>query len=177
MCQIGLFTAFIAVLSLLSIPMPGGVPVTLQTFAISFSAVILGMRKAAMTSIIYVLLGTVGVPVFAGFQGGVHVLAGPTGGFLISLPIMALIVGFAAKRSSSFVLAIALAFGSIVNLALGSLQFAFVTRVSLHTAFTLAFAPFILIEGLKMIVVLISAPALRNQLRKARILQEDNNYE
>ncbi|MBQ9248015.1 MAG: biotin transporter BioY, partial [Ruminococcus sp.] len=77
-----MFAALIAVCSILSIPI-GEVPITLQTFAVCLAAAMLGWKRGTLSVLIYVLLGAVGVPVFAGMTGGVGILAGPTGGYII----------------------------------------------------------------------------------------------
>ena len=92
LCMIGVVTAVIVIMAQISIPMPLGVPMTMQTFAITLAGIILGSKKGAVASLIYVLLGAVGVPVFANFSGGYQLLVGPTGGFIISFPIMAFII-------------------------------------------------------------------------------------
>ena len=65
LCMIGVVTAVIVIMAQISIPMPLGVPMTMQTFAITLAGIILGSKKGAVASLIYVLLGAVGVPVFA----------------------------------------------------------------------------------------------------------------
>lgn len=87
-CYAGLFAAVIAVMAQISIPMPLGVPMTMQTFAITLAAVVLGSKLSAIATLVYLLLGAVGVPVLANFSGGIDKFVGPTGGFLISFPIM-----------------------------------------------------------------------------------------
>ena len=62
-CHIALFTALIAVLAQISIPLPGGVPLTLQTFAVPLAGLVLGCRRGTLATAVYVLLGAVGVPV------------------------------------------------------------------------------------------------------------------
>ncbi len=69
-CYIALFTALIAVLAQISIPLPGGVPLTLQTFAVPLAGLVLGSKRGTIATAVYVLLGAVGVPVFAGFSVG-----------------------------------------------------------------------------------------------------------
>ena len=75
----GMFTAVLVILSQLAIPMPTGVPITLQTFAVALTGVVLAWKLGLASTIIYILLGTVGVPVFSEFSGGLHVLVGYTG--------------------------------------------------------------------------------------------------
>ena len=63
-CYAGLFAAVIAVMAQISIPMPLGVPMTMQTFAITLAAVVLGSKLSAISTLVYVLLGAVGVAMF-----------------------------------------------------------------------------------------------------------------
>ena len=79
--HIALFTALMAVCAWITIPF--AVPFTMQTFAVMLAAAVLGTRRALLSLILYLALGTVGIPVFSGFTGGFGVLAGPTGGYLI----------------------------------------------------------------------------------------------
>ena len=79
----GLFAAVLAVLSQLAIPMPGAVPLTLQTFGVALCAYVLGWKLGTLSYLIYFLLGLAGVPVFSNFTGGISKLFGPTGGFLL----------------------------------------------------------------------------------------------
>lgn len=95
---IALMTAATAVMAQLAIPMPGGVPMTLQTLAVTLAGVILGQQRGTISMVVYLLIGAVGVPVFSSFTGGAGVLIGPTGGFLWSFPAMALIIGYGADK-------------------------------------------------------------------------------
>ena len=76
-----LFAALTAVCAWLSIPMPD-IAFTLQTFGVLLTLGILGGKWGTASILIYLALGTVGLPVFSGFRGGVGVLLGPTGGYL-----------------------------------------------------------------------------------------------
>ena len=115
-CSIAIMTAITVVMAQISIPMPMGVPMTMQTFAITLAGVILGSKKGGLSILVYVLLGAIGVPVFAGFSGGVQNLIGPTGGFIISFPIMAYVIGLGVehrKKKGMFVLMLIL--GTVLN--------------------------------------------------------------
>ena len=70
LCYVGLFTAVIVIMAQISIPMPLGVPMTMQTFAITLAAVVLGAKLSTISCTVYLLLGAIGVPVLAGFTGG-----------------------------------------------------------------------------------------------------------
>ena len=76
---VGMFTAVLAVLSILQIPMPTGVPITLQTFAMALCGYVLGWQSGVAAPLLYIVLGTVGVPIFEGMSAGPGVLFGYTG--------------------------------------------------------------------------------------------------
>jgi biotin transport system substrate-specific component len=65
------------------------VPFTLQVLVVILSGFPLGLRYGALAQAIYVLVGAIGVPVFAEFSGGLDRVLGPTGGYLLSYPIAA----------------------------------------------------------------------------------------
>lgn len=100
----GVFATITAILSQVSIPMPAGVPLTLQTFAISLAGIILGSKRGFVSILVYVLIGTIGLPVFSGFSGGIGTIVGPTGGFILSFPIMSFIIGLVCKKTDNKIL-------------------------------------------------------------------------
>ena len=138
----GLAASLIAVLSVWQIPMPLGVPLTLQVFAVAFCAYTLGAGRAFFATAVYIVLGAVGLPVFSGFQGGAAVLFGPCGGFIAGfLPLCLLCGAGRAKRA-----ALALLFGALGLLlchAAGCGYYAFVTKTPLFESFLSASLPFI----------------------------------
>lgn len=93
LCLTGLFAAVIAVLSLFSIPTPWGMPFTLQTFAVALAGYVLGARCGCLATLLYILLGVCGLPIFSGMHAGISVLAGPTGGYLFGFFALALLCG------------------------------------------------------------------------------------
>lgn len=76
-CYAGLFAAVIAVMAQISIPMPLGVPMTMQTFAITLAAVVLGSKLSAIATLVYLMLGAVGVPVLANLPAASTSLSAP----------------------------------------------------------------------------------------------------
>ncbi|MDD3970645.1 MAG: biotin transporter BioY, partial [Clostridia bacterium] len=78
----GMFTAIIAVMSQLAIPMPSGVPATLQTLAIVITGLILGVKAGTVSVGLYITIGAIGLPVFSAFRSGLGTLFGVTGGFI-----------------------------------------------------------------------------------------------
>ena len=92
-CMIAMLTAVTSVLSIMQIPTPWGVPFTLQTAAVALSGYVLGEKYGTISTILYVLLGTIGVPVFAGMSAGPGVLFGATGGYIFGFIFMTFLCG------------------------------------------------------------------------------------
>lgn len=92
---VAVFAAFIAVCALLpAFPVgPAGVPITFQTLAIYLTALILGGKRGSAATALYVVVGLIGVPVFAGGAGGFGVLAGPSAGYLLAFAPAAALIG------------------------------------------------------------------------------------
>ena len=78
-----LCAAVTCILAPISVPLAGEVPISLATFAVLLSGILLGGRFGAISQLVYVLLGSVGVPVFAGWTGGIGITLGVTGGYII----------------------------------------------------------------------------------------------
>jgi len=151
LCFISLFTAIIAIMAQIVIPMPYGVPMTLQTLAISLSGILLGPKRGAISTLLYVLLGAVGVPVFAGFNGGLGAVFGPTGGFIMSFPVLAFAAGFGAARNNAKWLYGGIVAGIIFNYICGVFYFSIVTSNDLATSFITCVLVFIPTDILKII--------------------------
>jgi biotin transport system substrate-specific component len=116
MILVAMFAVLTAVGAFISIPIPP-VPVTLQFLMCILSGAVLGAKKGAMSQILYVFMGLVGLPIFAGGKGGIGHVMSPTFGYLIGFVVCAFIVGKAVESSKSF--SIARAFGgALIGLAL-----------------------------------------------------------
>lgn len=160
LCATGIFAAATVVLSQIAIPLPmTAVPLSLGVVAVYLSGMFLNTRCAALCQICYLLLGAIGLPVFAGFQGGLGRLFGPTGGYLFAYPVMAAMISFLLSRIPSGVRpgigGYAWAFASV----LGSLAVCYLCgtawlSVSTQTPFTaalsMAVVPFIPVDLLKI---------------------------
>ena len=170
LCYIALFTALIAALSQISIPMPIGLPMTLQTFIIPLAGVILGAKLGILSVIAYILLGVVGLPVFSGGGSGFGWLFGPTGGFLIGFPFYALCAGLGAKSQKHHHLVLGLLFGMAITYLFGMLQFAFVTNQTIPRAFSVVVIQFLPTEIIKLIFVWILGKKIRNLLAQSGLL-------
>lgn len=89
------FAAFVAVCAILpSIPMPAGVPITLQTFGVVLAGLVLGPVRGGLAVLLYLAVGFAGLPVFAEGRSGLSVLAGPSVGYLVSFPFAAALAGW-----------------------------------------------------------------------------------
>jgi biotin transport system substrate-specific component len=168
-CFISVFTAVIAVSAQVAIPLPGGVPVTMQTFAVPLAGLILGAKKGTLAVVVYILLGMMGVPVFSAFRGGFGVIFGATGGFILTFPLIALLAGIASDINIKFIPA-GLVLGTAVNYAGGLLMFCAVTSSSIGEAFVLCVMPFILPDILKIILAGGIGISVRKILVRSKIL-------
>jgi biotin transport system substrate-specific component len=140
---------FLAVCSWISIPMIP-VPVTMQTFSVLVLGAMCGWRLAFSASLVYLAEGVLGLPVFAGGASGAHHLLGPTGGYLISFPIAAALVGYLAEKGwmvGLFRLAGVMLLGHGLILTLGTAYLA--TKIGMAHALAVGFAPFVLGSILK----------------------------
>ena len=129
-CFIGIMAAVTAVMAQISIPMPMGVPMTMQTFAVTLAGIILGSRRGALSMLVYLLIGVVGVPVFSNFTGGLPSLVGPTGGFLVSFPIMAYLIGLGIEFKNRLLFVLLLILGTLSNYVIGVLFYTVITGSS-----------------------------------------------
>lgn len=143
LCVVALFTALTAVMAQINLPMPYGVPMTMQTFAVALAGVALGARRGCLAIAVYVLLGFAGAPVFAKFAGGPGSVFGPTGGFIMSFPIMALTAGLGADRGGFLAMALGLFAGAVANFACGMLVYSLVTGNGWGVSFAACVLPFI----------------------------------
>ncbi len=97
--QIGIFTALTAVGAFISIPI-GPVPITLQSFFVLLSGIILGSKKAMFSQITYLLLGLIGFPIFSGFSGGLQHIFKPSFGFIIGYVAAAYVTGKLTEKKN-----------------------------------------------------------------------------
>jgi len=171
MMIISIFTAIICILAQVIIPLPL-VPITGQTLAIGLAATILGSKKGTLAVGLYLVLGAVGMPVFAGMSGGAAILAGPTGGYLVSYLPVAYLTGFLLEKTKFTIIYGILAniIGMIITLLIGT----FWLKVSLSLTWTAAFysgaAPFILVGLIKALLAGYLGITIYHRLKSARLL-------
>lgn len=148
----GLFAALTAICSWININLPfTPVPINLALIGPYMAGLILGSKYGALSQIVYVLLGILGIPVFAGFTSGAGVLAGPTGGFIIGYILCALICGLPMRTrnsSSRFLLMISGLFTCYTG---GLLWFIISTGTPFYAAVTACVLPFLPGDAVKII--------------------------
>ncbi|WP_022774768.1 biotin transporter BioY [Butyrivibrio sp. AE2015] len=162
MVYIAISAALIAICSWISIPT--AVPFTLQTFAVFFVLLLLGGERGTIATLVYVLLGAVGVPVFAGFSGGIGILLGSTGGYIIGFLFVGLIYILFEKifKKNTVMKIVALVLGLAVCYAFGTAWFMHVYiknsgEVGLLTVLGWCVFPFIIPDLIKMALAVVVA--------------------
>jgi len=148
------FSLFNALAAQIAIPI-GPVPITMQTFAVTLTGALLGPRLGAAALIAYLIEGASGLPFFAGGLGGLGVLLGPTGGYLVSFPAAAYITGAFSEHGwdRRFLTAVAaMAIGSLVILLAGWSWLVVAMRTAPIAAFTVGVAPFLIGDVIKIIL-------------------------
>ena len=111
------FSLFVALTAQIAIPLPWTpVPITGQTLGVLLTGAILGPRRGALAILLYLVEGLAGMPVFAGMTSGMAKLLGPTGGYLMALPVAATLVGWLAQRGWDRRIPTALAMFGLGNL-------------------------------------------------------------
>lgn len=158
------FAAIIAVLSPLTIPF-GLIPLTLQTFAVGLTVTVLGARIGTASILLYLLLGLIGLPVFAGGSAGVGVLFGPTGGFLIGFIFNGLITGWIVEKAPTYFWGIiGNILGAMATLLFGMIWLKIGGGMSWLSAFNAGILPFILPGIIKALAAGVIGILLRHRL-------------
>ncbi len=119
------------------------VPYTLQTMFVLLSGALLGRRNGAISQLLYLTAGLIGIPVFSGFGFGLARLLGPTGGYLLAFPVAAFVVGYLIDHKVHVLRTIiAMLSGLFVIFSLGTLQLQFVYYHDWSAAFANGFLIF-----------------------------------
>lgn len=161
-----IFASLTAILAQISIPLPfTTVPLTMQLFAVSLCGFLLGPKMGFVSQLVYVLIGVIGIPVFAQMSGGVGAIVGPTGGFILSFPIVAAIIGYFSKlHKSKYIIFIGMLIGLIVSYIIGTVQFSFIMKVSFMEGLTLCVLPFLAVDLLKLSLATIVGLVVSNKI-------------
>lgn len=167
----GMFAAMLSILSQIQVPVPlSGVPITMQTFAVALTGFVLAWKLGASSTLVYILLGAVGIPVFSGFLGGVQVLVNYTGGFIWGFIGMVILCGIAATQTNKVIVALLSMAGLAFCHIFGVIQFMVVMKMGFVESFLLASAPYIIKDILSVILAYIIGSQIRKRLLKAGLL-------
>lgn len=150
-----LFAALTAILSQISIPLPfTPVPINLATIAVCLGAGLLGAKLGAMSQIVYVIIGAIGVPVFANFTGGLGVVVGPTGGYIIGYIVATILIGVIINKLGKgiYTYMIAMGIGILGCYVLGTAWFMYLTKNGLVEALLMCVVPFVIGDVFKIIL-------------------------
>lgn len=167
---IAVFTALTAVCSWISIPT--AIPFTLQTMAVFLAVGLLGGKRGTIAVTAYVLLGAVGAPVFANFSGGVGILLGQTGGYILGFIGSALVM-WAMERflgGKLWGLGLNMLLGLLVCYAFGTAWFMVVypmggESVGLWTALSWCVIPYLPFDAMKIALALLVSVRLRPHVK------------
>ncbi len=160
--------ALIAVLAQISVPI-GPVPFTLQNFAIGLIATVFRPREAVLSVGLYLLLGAIGLPVFAGGGAGFHVLVGPSAGYLWFDLLYAGITSYLIHKNSSYVrIFIANLLGDSLVFVGGILSLHFLAGMPFDKALAVGVIPFIIPDLAKIIAIsFVGKPLLKRLSRES----------
>jgi len=157
------FAVLTGVGAAIELKLPGNpVPITAQTMVVSLAGVLLGPWLGAASQALYLLVGALGAPVFAGGAFGLGWLFGPTGGYLLAFPLAAAVTGWLAGPATrkgllpALRLLVAIAVGTVVIFAGGTAQLAWYTGDA-SGAFRLGVLPFLAGDALKILAAFLVA--------------------
>ncbi|MBL7203048.1 MAG: biotin transporter BioY [Desulfobacteraceae bacterium] len=167
MIYASVFGAVTAAGAYMMIPLPP-VPITLQTMFVYLAGALLGARLGALSQVVYLLIGIIGLPVFAGGKAGLGVLLGPTGGYLIGFIAGAYVIGklVEMRQRPGFIwIVFSMVIGTVVIYLFGVIQLSLIARLSIDKAITVGALPFLIGDTLKIVVAALIAVKIRDRVR------------
>jgi biotin transport system substrate-specific component len=178
---IGLSIALMAVGAFITLPF-GPVPFTLQTLMLVLVLLILTPAEAVAAVGGYLLLGAIGLPIFSGMRGGLGVLAGPTGGFLIGFLLGAVVAAVSRLLVAKHVSRPSALLGTDIAAALVAVVISYVTGVfffdavtgaGLQSALLICVLPFVIPDAIKIAAAIVCAQPIRAALGRSVFKQRE----
>ena len=162
-----LMAALTAVGAYVYVPI-GPVPIVLSTLFVILSGLLLGSRWGLPSMVLSLLVGAIGIPVFAGGKGGFAHFLGPTGGYLFGYLLASWITGFISERSRGLTTldVLAVVVGSLSIYALGVPWLKMVTQMSWQKTLIAGALPFLIGDAIKASVAVILARSVRPMLNR-----------
>lgn len=163
---VAIATALIAVLAQVTLPI-GTVPFSLLTIGVGLVASLLKPREALLTGFSYLLLGAIGLPVFAGFSGGAHILIGATGGYLWGIPLYLITTSYLLKGQEKRPLPLFLAnfLGDALLFVTGVIGLLIFAKLDVATAVKVGVLPFIIPDVIKLVIISLVVKPLLEALK------------
>ena len=166
MAIIALMTAVLCILAPISIPVfISPVPISLGVLAVYLTAYVLSPLDATISVIIFILLGTFGLPVFSGYSGGLSKLVGPTGGYIIGFLFTVYISSLFIHMKKGIIFDV---IGMITGLAicyiLGTIWFSYQQGKGFIASLLLCVVPFLIGDAIKIIVAVILGTQINKRL-------------
>lgn len=169
---VALMSALLCILAPISIPI-GAVPISLTSFVLYLTLYLVGTKLCFISYLIYLFLGFAGIPVFSGYSGGLNKLAGPTGGYLVGFLFLIICTGSLLhnnyRKTAKAVLA--MISGTLITYLFGTIWFVLQMHCSIAYAFSICVLPFLLGDGIKIILAAKIGPQIRAALSKSNLLK------
>ena len=162
-----LMAALTAVGAYIHVPI-GPVPIVLSTLFVILSGLLLGSRWGVTSMGLYLLVGAIGIPVFAGGKGGLAHFFGPTGGYLFGYVLASWVTGFISEKSRGLLILdiLAVLVGSLVIYGLGVPWLKMITQMSWTKTLIVGMVPFLIGDAIKAAVAVVLARSARPVLKR-----------
>lgn len=166
MVFMAIFAALICIAGPIAVPLPGMVPISLGTFALYLTGALLGSKRGAVSTAVYIMLGAVGLPVFTNFMGGFAKLLGPTGGYIVGYIPLVLITGMFAEKAlkKRWLMPAGMVLGTVVMYMLAMVWYMILYNADIVTAFLNCVLPFLPGDSIKIVLTTVIAIPLRSRL-------------
>ncbi len=170
MVHIALMATVLCVISPIALPVGiSPVPVSLCSLAVCLFSCILPVHAAVTGTAVYLLIGLVGLPVFALGQGGIGVLLGPTGGYLIGYLFLSGICAYFSRKKTAGLRFFGMLLGTAVLYLFGTLWYCAVCGVSFAAGGAVCVLPYLPGDGIKLLLAMVFAPLVQNALRRSGV--------
>ena len=157
-----LMSSVLCIIGPIMIPI-GMVPMSLTNMVIYLTIILLDKKRATISVAVYLLIGFVGLPVFAGFTGGAGKLLGPTGGYLMGYLVLSLVAGTILEKIEK-VKILALSMGTIGLYLIGTLWLMFQSKLSFMSALTVGVLPFVVFDVIKILIAVVLGNSIRKRM-------------
>ena len=158
-----LMAAVLCIIGPFVIPI-GMVPMSLTNMVIYLTVLLLDKKRATISVAIYLMIGFIGLPVFAGFIGGAGKLLGPTGGYLIGYLVLSWIAGTILEKLEKTKI-LALSIGTVGLYLVGTIWLMFQSKLNLMAALSVGVFPFVVFDVLKIVIAVILDNSIKKRIR------------